>query len=138
MGFVFEEITDLNKEIYPELNGKFPKEWCIDRERNIAIWGGLAAGHWMPISEGNYHWKFYLDINHELFEFILEPEEGSKNIKEKPYIIKWDKLISCDIDERSSLEKDEVIRYLKEALSAWGAGRLANKHIIEFVVKFNF
>ena len=65
MPFVYEELTEDRKKDFPELDGRYPKGWYIDHERNICIWGGLAAGHWMPIAEGDYRWKFNLGINHD-------------------------------------------------------------------------
>lgn len=140
MTFVYEELTQDRKKDFPELSGKYPKGWYIDKERNICIWGGLAAGHWMPISEGDYSWKFYLGINHEWFEFILEPGNGSKEFKDNPYVIKWDRiiLINALFERSNTYSKSGLIVHLKEALSAWGAGPAANKHISEFVVDFNF
>lgn len=141
MGFVYEELTDNRKKDYPELEGKYPKGWYIDKDRNICIWGGLAAGHWMPIAEGDYRWKFHLGINHEWFEFILEPGEGSVNFNEIPFVIKWDKVIGIKYINLGSNSVDIkfLLDNLKDALRAWGGGYIKNsKYHPNFIVEFNF
>ncbi|MEJ2898420.1 hypothetical protein [Acinetobacter sp. NS-4] len=140
MSFIYEKLTEDRKKDFPELEGKYPNGWYVDLDNNICIWGGLAAGHWMPICEGDYRWMFHLGVNHEWFDFVLEPGLGSKKFEENPYVIKWDKVISIQYHSKNSIiyKENNLIEYLKVALTAWGAGHSANKYILRSVVEFNF
>lgn len=126
MAFEIEMLTLEDRLRYntnPEMMdlSQIPLEaWVIDKERDVSIWGGMFASHWMALAElEDYRWSFNFRFQKKLFKFIIFPGDGSKKIVEDPYMVCWDSIYGVLPQDLHGFLFDDVLSNFKEALIAY-------------------
>jgi len=145
MAFVVEHLTEQDRLRYntdPEMMdlSQIPIEsWIIDKERDISIWGGLNASHWMAMAEGDCGWRFNLRYQQKIFWFVVWPASGgSIKFAEDPYVTRWASIESTFPHHLHGFAHQELVVILKEALTAFAEHK--NRDYIKgrVVVEFDF
>ena len=145
MAFVVEHLTEQDRLRYntdPEMMdlSQIPIEsWIIDKERDISIWGGLNASHWMAMAEGDCRWRFNLRYQQKIFWFLVWPASGgSLKDAENPYIVRWASIDGAFPDHLHGCAYTELIMILKEALTAFSEEK--NRPFVKgrIIVEFDF
>lgn len=145
MAFNVEMLTAEDRLRYntdPEMMdlSKIPlKSWIIDKERDISIWGGMFASHWMALAElEDYRWSFNLRFQKKLFKFIIFPSDGSKKLTEDPYIVCWSSIYGVLPQDLHGFLFDDVLSVFKEALIAYSIFEKKEYIKGEIIVKIGF
>ncbi len=145
MAFVVEHLTEQDRLRYntdPEMMdlSQIPIEsWIIDKERDISIWGGLNASHWMAMAEGDCRWRFNLRYQQKIFWFLVWPSsKGSTKNHESPYVICWDSIDKAFPKDLHGYPYEKLIEVLKDALT--GFSKIEKGKYVEglVVVEFDF
>ena len=136
MAFVNEVVSDADIEAYGlELEKGRGHWWTRDRERDLYLWGGESGN---PAFGEEIEGRFVLYISSKQVKIAISFGEWSKNWHAKPYVITWDKLLWVDPPDWAGLDRQLVIRLLKEALIVYGRDGRLNRNTPDRVVRFGF
>lgn len=134
------KIDERTLRLNPRLKGVLPSfytpYWTIDRERNIFM---EPNGSWDQLHEEERWFGFRLVIDNDSdFEFKLDYGAGrSVEFSENPFYVVWNFKSLNEIANPRNLPHDEVIAYLKEALTVYGYAGITWP-VANTIVKFNF
>ena len=142
MGFVNEYVSDEDidnyglKEIWdtykPLRRGRYfggqQPEWTIDKHRKVFLY--LVE---YGVGETGNEAKFVLSTKSGWNVFVLRQQGGSKELADRPFLIRW-QLVGDRVVDRN---RSEVLDLLKEALRVRGYWGI-EQQVPETVVNYDF
>lgn len=137
MGFINEVVSDADIDRYglPFRKGS-GRWWTRDRERDLYLWGGLSGN---PAFDEPILGIFQLHLAGETYEVVLRPGAGSISFSEKPYIVKWEEVVSvCNKNGPIGQLPSGFYSILKDSLRAFGRNGRDNKYTEKLEVIFGF
>ena len=136
MGFVNEVASDEDIEKYSLPFSPGTKcYWTRDVKRDFYLWGKISKDYAREYpAEGRF--TLFLKDKHILF--VLQPGDGSRSFKDKPFRIVWKAVLNVQPSNISGLDSSDVISVLKEALTCFGYDGRKNLFVPHRVVSFEF
>jgi len=136
MAFKNEVVSDADIDRYklpfPKGGGRW---WTRDAERDYYLWGGLVGN---PAFDETQEGRFFLYMNKVVYWVKLLPGEGSKSLKDSPYIIRWDCVAQIEPEITDQNELLLITSILKQALTVYGYEGQDDGWVKKTTVSFSF
>lgn len=118
MPFINEVVSDADIDRYglPFAKGS-GRYWTRDAERDYYLWGGKGGN---PAFGEDFEGRFHLSLNGFDLFVCLVPGEGSFRLSDVPFVVVWRSVKRISPSDLHGLDRVEVLRVLKEALSVYG------------------